>query len=79
MCEPNFVDEVVQLIISEKSPAAQEKGSEHSDENDEEALPLSKKDAAYHLKKARFYFMQDGVDPGSCIENLNMCIDHITE
>lgn len=79
MCEPNFVDEVVQLIISEKSPAAQEKGSEDSDENEEEALPLSKKDAVHHLKKARFYFMQDGVDPGSCIENLNRCIDHITE
>ena len=43
MCEPNFDNEVVQFIISENNPAAQENGSEHSDENGEQAMALSKK------------------------------------
>ena len=51
MCEPKIVDGVVQLIISENSQAAQENGSEHSHENGEEALPLSKKRFLIILKK----------------------------
>ena len=73
--EPDFVDEIVELVLNERCSA--EKVCSEPSGSVKRISTVAKEETVSCLKKARFYFMQEGVSTGTCIEYLNRCLEHM--